>query len=1613
MGSNSVTSAHTRDSKPLPHPKARLGRLLPLLLSLALVGLSTPALSASCPDNDNDGYAVCSGGCDPSGKDCGDCNDGNAGINPGALERCNGVDDNCDGKIDGTDPTFPKFDPVEADGTPVDDDGDGDADEGYGFCVFNESAGPEGVCKTGGILVCKAPPGPVTYEAPAGDDPHGLLGRGVFTCENTPSAIIEYAEESLAAGNCFDGVDNDCDGKMDVLEELACQEPEKCDGLDNDGDGVIDNGFGVGTICTVGIGSCQRNGIRFCNAAGNGTECSAEPGAPKQEGTIHGLSCANGVDDDCDGLVDLADPDCAGFGQPELCGNGIDDDGDGVTDEGFSTLGLECATGVGACRQIGAFQCTADRLDTECGAVALDPPEPGVELSCNDFIDNDCDGFTDAEDVDCAGAFADLGVTCSLPYRVGRRPADCLATHYIELDGGQATEVKADLVSVDANGELLAIIEDVKDGDIAYLGSRVNSRFWRVTSSPTGDYHTMFHKNPMLRVTGKKGSLEDVAYCGIVPFVQVTTPRDQTLSLPDDDSVELTAYLPLVDVDTLKIELNGIDILDGIGIDPGSQLPTLGGALCTTPGECRFQIQAGCGVNTTVDVDVERLVIEALDQSIAPDTNTAIAVPHQTNSLQLRLSGLPPGGHLLRISGKPLPRAPLNLNCYRDDLTDRGKASAFAITVDSPADQEIVLTAPVNVTGTVCAGKEISSLAVNGQTLDVQIPDHQTCSGDDQTTPQECIVKFDELLPEHTFADATGGTAPLGSFLRGSNQVIVDATASDGSRTFNTDVVFALGAVQKPLDAAFSQVLAASESTRGALLRPDDELDASVLDQLRAEMPTRLQRLIDDDLSPQLRDVLWNLDGYLRAEIAEAMDAASVDGAFLVGLEKTAAQDFFDTTCVKAVETFTADLSANLSGKTFGTFDIQPDCSCDLNDIPLVLRELSFTTWASEHPSGDPPTCQVDFIDGALELSVRLPKVNLKVGSKRSCTTRGLFGECIARTKVDVEAAVNVADIRFDVTISEQQIETKTPDKNAFEFSYDVRDPDGTPLYAQAGACSNPSGLECLNDSACWPLTSGGAGKCAKGPAEGAGCMIDANCPPDGSELGLGNKCSGGENQGKSCKTSTDCPGGACYAKCVGTCNGVVKNDKDSGFDPVTKQDVGIECWGASICLVLDTVARAIGGAFAFVFTGGDFDVGQFIFQQFGVGGFEFEQAFLSDLQLGEPDAMGLNDAGVNPAAFAQDSKSSLFKPGPINAEITPDGLLVSVGAEFESTCEELAVDETPGAALTPARLPTAAEVAAVGADISVLVADDVFNQIFSSMTQCGDLQAFCTSAGEDLDTVGDLLPVDCSTLPLPGLRGQCNAIRGVDCSTLGNSIERGVCHGFKGEDCLTLPLNDLSLVERQRVKSNCQQTVARDINQDDSILLCGQVDMDPEIGIKDEDANDKFVGVDLAMKQVSVVFVLDRSQDSYTNDLAELKGCFSTQGNAAPDCQLFATCLDLAISTDMGIDNSICAANELGFVPKVKGVIPSNTSFGVMCNVSGTSDDQSILAQAFESVIIDKIAENAERFAPPMCIEGLSLKGVIDIDFNEAKLFGITTDGITPGYADYLGVTVGLGLGP
>ncbi|MDB4977751.1 MAG: Multiple EGF-like-domain protein 3 precursor [Myxococcaceae bacterium] len=66
-------------------------------------------------DGDSDGYAPgkCKSG---SGLRGGDCNDSSAAINPGAVETCDGVDNNCDGAVDEKLPTLQCYPDLDNDG---------------------------------------------------------------------------------------------------------------------------------------------------------------------------------------------------------------------------------------------------------------------------------------------------------------------------------------------------------------------------------------------------------------------------------------------------------------------------------------------------------------------------------------------------------------------------------------------------------------------------------------------------------------------------------------------------------------------------------------------------------------------------------------------------------------------------------------------------------------------------------------------------------------------------------------------------------------------------------------------------------------------------------------------------------------------------------------------------------------------------------------------------------------------------------------------------------------------------------------------------------------------------------------------------------------------------------------------------------------------------------------------------------------------------------------------------------------------------------------------------------------------------------------------------------
>ena len=217
----------------------------------------------------------------------------------------------------------------------------------------------------------------------------------------TTAAVATYAR-----GNCQPTGNTETAPFAGLLDPAPAD--EICDnGVDDNGNGLVDcedpqcDGF-VDGATTCGVGACAATGNLVCQTPDQVDTCT--PGAPQAEGPFGEPSCNDGVDNDCDGLTDGEDPDCAE--PPEICDNGVDDNLNGLTDcadpqcDNFVYGPTTC--GVGACVASGQEVCqTPDIVDT-CEPGTSGAEGPFGDATCQDGIDNDCDGLTDAADPDCA-----------------------------------------------------------------------------------------------------------------------------------------------------------------------------------------------------------------------------------------------------------------------------------------------------------------------------------------------------------------------------------------------------------------------------------------------------------------------------------------------------------------------------------------------------------------------------------------------------------------------------------------------------------------------------------------------------------------------------------------------------------------------------------------------------------------------------------------------------------------------------------------------------------------------------------------------------------------------------------------------------------------------------------------------------------------------------------------------------------------------------------------------------------------------------------------------------------------------------------------------------------
>jgi hypothetical protein len=302
----------------------------------------TPAVTTSCYTGaaNTENVGACKGGtqtCGGSGEfhvwsAC------TGSVTPAAENCSDGIDNDCNGFTDCLDPA----------------------------CVGNKACcSVAGCCSAGATQDC--------YTGPAGTEGVGICRGGTETCSSAGSWPTTCAGQVLPQTEiCNDGIDNNCNGLVDCADP-SCANVGTC---------CAPNATEIcytGPSATAGVGACKA-GMSTCGADGVWSATCAGEVVPSTE------VCNDGLDDDCNGLTDCADPACANFA------------GCGCVPASTQSCytGPAGTEGVGVCKG-GLQTCSAGRTWGSCSGAVV----PSAEV-CNDGLDDDCNGLTDCADPACA-----------------------------------------------------------------------------------------------------------------------------------------------------------------------------------------------------------------------------------------------------------------------------------------------------------------------------------------------------------------------------------------------------------------------------------------------------------------------------------------------------------------------------------------------------------------------------------------------------------------------------------------------------------------------------------------------------------------------------------------------------------------------------------------------------------------------------------------------------------------------------------------------------------------------------------------------------------------------------------------------------------------------------------------------------------------------------------------------------------------------------------------------------------------------------------------------------------------------------------------------------------
>jgi hypothetical protein len=263
------------------------------------------------------------------------------------VEVCDGADNDCNDSVD--------------------EGGDALCDD-QSLCTGKETCGAVAGCRPGTPLSCDDGDECTTdaCDRASGCRHTGINGcrscQGVAECGDGNPCTTDACESGgctytpltscVACGNAAqcedaDACTADACNASGVCEHtplagcVACTIASECD----DGDPCTADTCGGGRCVSTAIAGCQRcttaaecDDGNACTEDGCPAAVCAHAPIPDCTGCVPSPEvCGGASDEDCDELVDCADPDCAGHPscpQPavEICGNCVDDDGDGRLD---------------------------------------------------------------------------------------------------------------------------------------------------------------------------------------------------------------------------------------------------------------------------------------------------------------------------------------------------------------------------------------------------------------------------------------------------------------------------------------------------------------------------------------------------------------------------------------------------------------------------------------------------------------------------------------------------------------------------------------------------------------------------------------------------------------------------------------------------------------------------------------------------------------------------------------------------------------------------------------------------------------------------------------------------------------------------------------------------------------------------------------------------------------------------------------------------------------------------------------------------------------------------------------------------------------------------------